>query len=115
VLRYRAGHVAELAMARISREEVARIAHLARLSLSEDEARAMAADLDTILGHVEKLRALDTEGVAPTAHVLPLAVPFRADEPRPSLPPEAAVGNAPESQGSAFVVPPVIEGEDDEA
>jgi len=92
-------------MSRISREEVARIAHLARLSLSEDEAGAMAADLDTIL---------DTEGVEPTAHVLPLATPFRPDEPRPSLPPEAAVANAPDHQGTAFVVPAVIEGEDDE-
>jgi aspartyl-tRNA(Asn)/glutamyl-tRNA(Gln) amidotransferase subunit C len=101
-------------MSRISREEVARIAHLARLSLSEEEAGAMAADLDTILGYVEKLRALDTEGVPPTAHVLPVATPFRPDEPRPSLPPEAAVANAPASRGSAFWVPPVIEGEDDE-
>ena len=101
-------------MSRISREEVARIAHLARLSLSDDEAGAMAADLDTILGYVEKLRALDTEGVPPTAHVLPVATPFRPDEPRPSLPPEVAVRNAPDSKGGAFVVPPVIQGEDDE-
>ncbi|MBW2316279.1 MAG: Asp-tRNA(Asn)/Glu-tRNA(Gln) amidotransferase subunit GatC [Deltaproteobacteria bacterium] len=100
-------------MSRISREEVARIAQLARLSLSEDEADAMAADLDTILGYVQKLQALDTEGVEPTAHVLPMATPFRADEPRPSLPPEAALRNAPESQGSAFVVPPVMDGEDE--
>jgi len=102
-------------MSRISREEVARIAHLARLSLSEDEAGAMAADLDTILGYVQKLQTLDTEGVEPTSHVLPVATPFRPDEPRPSLPPDAAVRNAPESQGTAFLVPPVIEGEDDEA
>ena len=101
-------------MSRISRGEVARIAQLARLSLSEDEAGAMAADLDTILGYVQKLQTLDTEGVEPTVHVMPLATPFRADEPRPSLPAEVALGNAPESQGSAFVVPPVMEGEDDE-
>ena len=101
-------------MPRISREEVERIAHLARLSLSGDEARAMAADLDTILGYVEQLGALDTEGVPPTAHVLTRATPFRADEPAPSLPPAAAVGNAPAARGTAFVVPPVIEGEDEE-
>ena len=100
-------------MSRISREEVARIAQLARLSLSEAEAGAMAADLDTILGYVEKLRALDTEGVPPTAHGLPRATPFRADEPRASLPAESAVANAPECRGSAFLVPPVIDGEDD--
>ncbi len=101
-------------MSRISREEVARIAHLARLSLSEDEAGAMATDLDTILGYVETLQSLDTDGVPPTAHVLPLATPFRPDEPRPSLAPEEAVRNAPEASGTAFLVPPVIEGEDDE-
>lgn len=101
-------------MSRISREEVERIAHLARLSLSEDEARAMAADLDTVLGYVETLRAVDTDGVPPTAHVESLATPFRADAPVPSLPPEAAVANAPAAAGTAFVVPPVIEGEDDE-
>jgi aspartyl-tRNA(Asn)/glutamyl-tRNA(Gln) amidotransferase subunit C len=100
-------------MSRISSEEVARIAHLARLSLSEEEARAMAADLDTILGYVQKLQSLPTDGVEPTAHVLPVATPFRADEPRPSLPPEVAVRNAPASQGSAFVVPAVMD--DDEA
>ena len=101
-------------MSRISREEVARIAHLARLSLSEDEAGAMAADLDTILDYVEKLRGLDTDDIPPTVHVLPLETPFRLDEPRPSLSPEVAIGNAPESEGSAFVVPAVIEGEDEE-
>ena len=101
-------------MSRISREEVERVASLARLSLSGDEARAMAADLDTILGYVETLRAVDTEGVPPTAHVLPLATPLRPDVPAPSLPAEAAVRNAPAARGTAFVVPPVIEGEDEE-
>jgi len=101
-------------MSRISREEVARIAQLARLSLSDEEAGAMAADLDTILGHVEQLQGLETQDVPPTAHVGARATPFRPDEPRPSLPPEVAVGNAPAAEGSAFLVPPVIEGEDDE-
>lgn len=103
------------AMAPLSHEELARIAQLARLSLSEEDARARAADLDTILGYVEMLQGVDTEGVAPLAHVESLATPFRADEPQPSLAPERAVANAPEAVGSAFAVPAVIEGEDDEA
>ena len=102
-------------MAHLSHEELQRIAHLARLSLSEEDARARAADLDTILGYVEVLQAVDTEGVVPMAHVQPLPTPWRADEPRPSLPPERAVANAPEAVGSAFAVPAVIEGEDEEA
>jgi aspartyl-tRNA(Asn)/glutamyl-tRNA(Gln) amidotransferase subunit C len=101
-------------MSHLSEAELTRIAHLARLSLSPDEARAMAAELDTILGYVEMLQGVETEGVPPTSHVLPLATPFRADEPRPSLSPERAVGNAPAAEGSAFAVPDVIEGEDEE-
>ena len=98
-------------MAHLSHEELARIARLARLSLSAEDARAMADDLETILGYVDVLQALDTRSVPPTSHVVPLATPFRPDEPRPSLAPEVAVANAPEAVGSAFAVPAVIEGE----
>jgi len=102
-------------MPRITQEEVLRIAHLARLSLDPGEAGRMAADLDTILGYVEQLRGVDTDGVPPTAHALPLATPLRADRPVPGLDPEAAVRNAPAAVGTAFAVPPVIEGEDEGA
>lgn len=100
-------------MSRIDQEGVARIARLARLSLPPEEARAMTADLDTILGYVETLQELDTEGVPPTAHIEVLATPFRPDAPRPSFPPEVAVGNAPAAEGSAFAVPAVM-GDDEE-
>ncbi len=100
-------------MSRITKEEVERIAHLARLSLSQDEAERMTADLDTILGYVETLQGLDTSDVAPTSHVMPLAAPLREDREVPSLAPETAVANAPLSRETAFRVPPVIEGEDE--
>ncbi len=102
------------AMSRISREEVERIAGLARLSLAPDEASGMAADLDTILGYVEKLQALDTAEVPPTSHPMPLATPFREDRPVRGLAPEVAVENAPDAHGTAFGVPAVLEGEDEE-
>ena len=98
-------------MAHISREEVERIAALARLSLSNDEAERMATELDTILGYVETLAEVDTEGIAPTSHVIPLPTPLREDRGGPSLDPEVALANAPEREGTAFVVPKVIEAE----
>jgi aspartyl-tRNA(Asn)/glutamyl-tRNA(Gln) amidotransferase subunit C len=100
-------------MAHFSRDEVERIAGLARLSLSESEAERLAVELDTILGYVESLARLDTEGVEPTSHVLPLATPLREDVPVAPLDPEVALANAPERAGTAFAVPRVIEGEDE--
>ena len=100
-------------MARITREDVERVAALARLSLSEEEAVRAAAELDTILEYVEELAKVDTEGVEPTYHVLPLATPFREDRAEAPLDPELALANAPEREGSAFVVPKVIEGEEE--
>ena len=100
-------------MARITRDEVEHVVSLARLELSEDELQRMERELDAILGYVETLSAVDTEGVPPTAHVIPLATPMREDRPEPPIDPEKAVANAPQRAGSAFVVPQVIEGEEE--
>ena len=62
-----------------------------------------------ILDHFDVLRQLDTEGVPPTAHTLPLENVLSPDEPRPSLPHDAALRNAPNSDGVFFKVPKVIE------
>jgi aspartyl-tRNA(Asn)/glutamyl-tRNA(Gln) amidotransferase subunit C len=97
----------------MTREEVERIAHLARLRLSQEEAEAMASDLESILGYVELLGTLDTGEVEPTSHVIPLVTPLREDRPGASYPPETAVANAPARKGSAFAVPKVLEGEDE--
>jgi aspartyl-tRNA(Asn)/glutamyl-tRNA(Gln) amidotransferase subunit C len=59
------------------------------------------------------LDRVDTEGIEPTAHVIPLATPERDDVPEPAMDPETAVANAPEASGSAFVVPKVISGEEE--
>ena len=104
-------------MSRIDREEVERVAELARLRLAPEEAAAMATDLDRLLDYVDQLGELDTRQVEPTAHVIPLATALRADRVVPSLAPEVAVANAPgssaERDGSAFAVPPVLEGEEE--
>ena len=99
-------------MSRISRDEVRRVAELARLSLGDAEAGALAAELDTILGYAELLRAVDTEGVAPTAHPLPVRMLLREDRAEPPLPPDEALANAPEREGSAFVVPKVLDADE---
>jgi aspartyl-tRNA(Asn)/glutamyl-tRNA(Gln) amidotransferase subunit C len=99
-------------MSRISRAEVERVAHLARLRLDASEADALTRQLEAILGFVAQLEEVDTEGVPATAHVMELATPLRADVPGALLPPEQAVANAPAPRGTAFTVPRVL---DDEA
>jgi len=100
-------------MSHLTREDVERIAHLARLRLSPEEAEAMASQLESILGYVELLGTLDTGQAEPTSHVIPLATPMREDRPGASYPPETALANAPAREGSAFAVPKVLEGEDE--
>jgi aspartyl-tRNA(Asn)/glutamyl-tRNA(Gln) amidotransferase subunit C len=99
-------------MSRITRADIERTAGLARLDLSEDEVAALTQDLDRVLEHVDQLAGLDTTGIEPTAHAIPLATPMRPDESAPPLDPDLALANAPLRDGSAFVVPKVIEGEE---
>jgi aspartyl-tRNA(Asn)/glutamyl-tRNA(Gln) amidotransferase subunit C len=98
---------------RITRSEVESTAALARLSLTDRETERLAADLGAILDYAAALAEVDTSGTEPTSHVIPLPTPLREDEPAPPLDPALALANAPESSGSAFVVPRVIEGEDE--
>ena len=100
-------------MTGIARDEVKRIAALARLSMDDAEVDRMRRDLAAILTYVEALAGVDTTGVEPTAHVIPLATPMRADQPEPVMDPALAVANAPDASGSAFVVPRVIAGEEE--
>lgn len=94
---------------KISREEVNRIATLARLSLGEAEAEALTRQLDAILEYVAQLQNLDTTGVEPTAQLGTASTPMREDEPQPSLSQEAALANAPKSAGGGFVVPKTVD------
>jgi aspartyl-tRNA(Asn)/glutamyl-tRNA(Gln) amidotransferase subunit C len=100
-------------MSRIGRAEVERIGHLARLRLEPAEAEALARDLDAILRHVEELEGVDTSGVEPTSHVIPFATPLREDVPVASDARDAVLDRAPDRDGAAFLVPPVLEGEEE--
>ena|SRR5262249_46762932 len=94
---------------RITRDEVEHVARLARLSLAPDEKERMRRELDGILAYIDKLRALDIEGVEPTAHAVPLTNVLRDDDPRPSLPLADMLANAPDPHGDFFRVPKIIE------
>ncbi len=90
-------------------DQVARVAFLARLELSETETLRLTTDLNGILGQFERLQELDTNGIPPTSHSLPLQNVFRDDVIRPSLSREAATANAPEKRDGNFIVPQIME------
>jgi len=94
---------------RITREEVAHVARLARLEMDENEMDKFTGQLNGILEYAAKLNSIDTKDILPTAHVLPLKNVFRADEVRPCLPHAEALANAPEEEDGMFRVPRVIE------
>ncbi|MEI8190003.1 MAG: Asp-tRNA(Asn)/Glu-tRNA(Gln) amidotransferase subunit GatC [candidate division NC10 bacterium] len=97
-------------MAKITRVEVEHVARLARLELTEDEKERMTAQLDAILGYIDKLNALDTSQVEPTTTVIPMVSVMRDDVVRPSLDREEALANAPDRADAFFRVPRIIEG-----
>ena len=94
---------------KITLAEVEHVARLARLTLGADERERMRSQLDTILGYVEQLQRVDTAGVEPTAHVLPLVNVMRDDEVRPSYPADAMLADAPDPRGGQFRVPRILE------
>ncbi len=94
---------------RISKEEVAKVARLARLELDDGELDGLVADLDSILGYVAKLDELDTADVEPTSQLVASEPPLRKDEVTNEPRPEDAVANAPETEDGMFVVPSIIE------
>lgn len=96
-------------MSSITVKDVEQVAALARLALSDEEKAKFAEQLGAILRYVEKLNELDTDGVEPTSHVLPLANVMREDEPRPSWPREQVLANAPDEENGQFRVPSVLE------
>ena len=88
--------------------KVSKIADLARLKLNEEECEVFQRQLDAILGHVESLAALDVTGIEPTSYPAPVYDVMREDEPRPSLPAEAVLANAPDQAQEQIRVPKVI-------
>lgn len=104
------------AKSKISEQDVAYVADLANLELTPEERTRMEKDLNSILGYIDLLNELDTSNVPPMAQVLSggsdsakFEHAFRTDELRPCLAHEAALQNAPDTDGDFFKVPRVIE------
>ncbi|UOD35748.1 Asp-tRNA(Asn)/Glu-tRNA(Gln) amidotransferase subunit GatC [Deferribacteraceae bacterium V6Fe1] len=94
---------------KLSREEVLKIAKLARLRLEEEEIEGLRTDLNNILNYIDKLSELDTSDIEPTSHALDVVNVFREDVAKKGLSEEDVFRNAPESEFSHFKVPRVIE------
>ena len=92
----------------LTRDEVLHVATLARLSLEPAEIELFTRQLNDILAYVEKLQELDTTGVEPLAHVIPVFNVFREDAVTPGLDREAALSNGPATEDGAFLVPRII-------
>jgi aspartyl-tRNA(Asn)/glutamyl-tRNA(Gln) amidotransferase subunit C len=90
----------------LSRDQVHYVARLARLELSDEEVERYSGELSKVLDWIEKIEELgDLADVPPTSHVVEVENALRADEPRPSLPVDVALQNAPDAAQGGFRVP----------
>jgi len=89
----------------LDRAQVLHVARLARLGLDDEEVQRMASELSKVLEHVDRIRELDLDGVAPTSHVVDVTGVVRPDEPVPSLARDVILAAAPEPVDGGFGVP----------
>lgn len=89
--------------------DIEKVARLARLDLSEKEKVTFGSQLEQILTYMEQLNRLDTSGVEPTSHAIPVYNVFREDEVKPSFPQEEVLAIAPDDEEGHFKVPRIIE------
>ncbi|MGK5678876.1 Asp-tRNA(Asn)/Glu-tRNA(Gln) amidotransferase subunit GatC [Actinoplanes sp. URMC 104] len=99
-------------MAAISREEVAHLARLSRLAVTEEELDRFAGQLDVILQSVARVGEVAAEDIPPTSHSVPLTNVYRDDVPRPSLTQDEALSGAPDAFEGRFRVPRILDEED---
>jgi aspartyl-tRNA(Asn)/glutamyl-tRNA(Gln) amidotransferase subunit C len=95
-------------MAALTRDDVLDIARLARLHLEPDEVEKLRGELSAILEHMDELAALDTSGVEPMTHAVPMQLRLRPDESESPLRVDEAVGQAPDRAGDLFQVPHIL-------
>jgi aspartyl-tRNA(Asn)/glutamyl-tRNA(Gln) amidotransferase subunit C len=100
---------------KITLEQVQHVAKLARLDLPPERLAKLTGELESILEYVAKIGEVDTAGVEPMAHALPLHNVLREDVVEPSLPLAKVLQNAPDTDGPFFKVPKVIGGDEDSA
>jgi aspartyl-tRNA(Asn)/glutamyl-tRNA(Gln) amidotransferase subunit C len=95
-------------MSAITRDEVAHLARLSRLALTDDELGHFAEQLDVIIGAVARVAEVASDDIPPSSHALPLTNVFRPDEVRPSLTPREALSGAPAVEDGRFRVPRIL-------
>ena len=93
----------------VDEKEVRHIAHLARLTLSDDQVAVFAGQLSAVIDHFRELQQVDTHGIDPTAHPLPVTNVFRDDAPTEPLGADALLVNAPGHQQNYFTLPKVLD------
>ena len=93
---------------RITRQDVSHVARLARLDLTDEELDRFTGQLADVLEHAAGVAALDTTGVEPTAHPIPLVNVLRPDEPRPGLDRDEVLAMAPAAEDNRFRVPRIL-------
>ena len=96
-------------MAKMTKEEVIEVAHLARLAITDEEAEHFAEQLEAITNAMELLNELDTEDVEPTTHVLEMANVLREDKAEPGLPRELVMKNVKEQEAGQVKVPTILD------
>ncbi len=94
---------------KIDQSQVRKVAKLSRLDLSEEEIKEFTGQLSAILDYVAKMNELDTTGIEPLAHCLPISNVFREDVVKESLGTEKTLANAPQRDGAFFKVPKILE------
>lgn len=92
----------------ISAEDVRKVSLLGRLLLTDDEVEAMTSELSQIVGYVDQLGEVDTDGVEPMAHAIELTNVVKEDRVAPSLPRDEALANAPNKSAEGYLVPAVL-------
>ena len=92
----------------ISRQDIEKVALLARLQLTEDELSKMTTELAQIVGYVDQLGEVNTDGIEPMAHAIEIKNVFREDAVAPSLPRDEALANAPHHDNRGYLVPAVL-------
>ena len=94
---------------KVTRETIQHVADLARLNLTETEKERLTSDMEKIISYVDKLNELDTSGIKPMEHVIPIRNVLREDKAEKSYDREKILANAPLSEDGCFKVPKVVE------
>jgi aspartyl-tRNA(Asn)/glutamyl-tRNA(Gln) amidotransferase subunit C len=97
---------------KITKETVEHVAHLGRLELEPQEIELYTQQVDSILQYMDALNSLNTDGIEPTSHSIPVGCVLREDTAKDSFAVADSLKNAPERTGSFFKVPPIIEVEE---